>query len=127
MVLEPASSVADSIVAGLPRDRIKAMNAVRDTEGAFIAVEDDAIIAAIPRLARRVGVFAEPAASATYAGLLKATEEGMLDADEEIVVIVTGSGLKDVKAAQQSVPTLTPIQPKLDAVLPAIPEELRPD
>ena len=126
MVLEDASSVADSIVAGLPRDRVKAMNAVRETDGAYIAVEDDPIVAAIPRLARRAGVFAEPAASATYAGLLQAAEKGMLDPDEEIVVIVTGSGLKDVKAAQQSVTTLTPIQPNLDAVLPALPEALRP-
>jgi threonine synthase len=54
-------TVADSISAGLPRDRIKAMAAVVDTGGAYVVVSDDEILAAIPVLARGCGVFAEPA------------------------------------------------------------------
>ncbi|HEC36306.1 MAG TPA: pyridoxal-phosphate dependent enzyme, partial [Anaerolineae bacterium] len=64
--MEPvkAHTVADSICAGLPRDRIKALRAVRQTHGAFIRVDDAEILAAIPTLARGSGVFAEPAAAA---------------------------------------------------------------
>jgi threonine synthase len=98
-----AQTVADSISAGLPRDRIKAMRAVRDTDGAYIRVEDDEILAAIPALARGSGVFAEPAGAAAYAGLLRAVDEGLVDANERIVVLNTGSGLKDVASAMKAV------------------------
>ena len=67
-----AHTVADSISAGLPRDRLKAMAAVRETDGAFVRVSDAEILDAIPALARGCGVFAEPAGAAAYAGLLKA-------------------------------------------------------
>ncbi len=103
--MEPAEahSVADSIVAGLPRDRIKALRAVRHSGGAFLRVSDEEIIAAIPALAQGVGVFAEPAAAAAYAGLVKAVEQGLVRADERVVVLATGSGLKDVATAIRSV------------------------
>lgn len=98
-----ARTVADSISAGLPRDRIKAMAAVRETGGAYIEVSDQEILAAIPALSRGCGVFAEPAGSAAYAGLVKAVDQGLVRPDERIVVLVTGNGLKDVSSAMKSV------------------------
>jgi threonine synthase len=98
-----ARTVADSIAAGLPRDRIKAMRAVRDTGGAFVRVADDAILAAIPVLARGSGVFAEPAAAAGYAGLVEAVTRGLVTADERVVLLATGTGLKDVPAAMRAI------------------------
>ncbi|MCB9153212.1 MAG: threonine synthase [Caldilineae bacterium] len=98
-----AHTVADSISAGLPRDRIKAMAAVVDTGGAYVTVTDDEILAAIPVLARGCGVFAEPAGATSYAGLVKAVEQGLVSPDDRIVVINTGSGLKDVKSAMTAV------------------------
>jgi threonine synthase len=98
-----AQTIADSISAGLPRDRIKALAAVRETGGAYVKVTDDEILAAIPILAQRAGVFAEPAAAATYAGLVKAVADGLMDPDERIVVLVTGNGLKDIASARKSV------------------------
>jgi threonine synthase len=104
-------TVADSISAGLPRDRIKALRAVAESDGAYIRVSDDEILAAIPALARGCGVFAEPAAAAAYAGLVKAVDDNWVEPDERIVVLSTGSGLKDVSAAIESVtwpPIVTP-------------------
>ncbi|MGD2098068.1 MAG: threonine synthase [Desulfobacterales bacterium] len=98
-----AQTVADSISAGLPRDRIKALAAVTETAGAFICVEDDDILAAIPRLARSAGVFAEPAGAAAYAGLIKAVDQQLVSGNDTIVVLNTGNGLKDVAAAMQAV------------------------
>ena len=98
-----ADTVADSISAGLPRDRIKALAAVVETGGAFVTVSDDEILAAIPALARGSGVFAEPAGAASYAGLVKAVGQGLVTAADRIVVINTGSGLKDVKSALTAV------------------------
>ncbi|MEM7033166.1 MAG: threonine synthase [Chloroflexota bacterium] len=99
----PADTVADSISAGLPRDRIKAMAAVKETDGAYLSVRDDDILAAIPQLARGSGVFAEPAGAAAYAGLIKAIEQDLVQADERIVIINTGNGLKDVQGAMTAV------------------------
>lgn len=96
-------TVADSISAGLPRDRLKALAAVTETEGAYVCVTDDEILEAIPALARATGVFAEPAGAAAYAGLVKAVEMSLVDPEERIIVLNTGSGLKDIKSAMKSV------------------------
>ena len=98
-----AHTVADSISAGLPRDRIKAMAAVKETDGAYISVTDEEILAAIPAMARGSGVFGEPAGATAYAGLVKAVNEGLVSADERVVVLNTGNGLKDVASAMKSV------------------------
>jgi threonine synthase len=98
-----ADTVADSISADLPRDRIKAMSAVTDTGGAYLRVGDDAILAAIPELARGSGVFAEPAGAAAYAGLIEAVDRGLVTPDDRVVVLNTGSGLKDVASAMIAV------------------------
>jgi len=98
-----ANTIADSISAGLPRDRIKAMRAIIETDGAFIRVTDDEILQAIPKLARGCGVFGEPAGAASLAGLIKAINEGLVSAEERIVIINTGNGLKDVASAMQAV------------------------
>ncbi|MEJ5199031.1 MAG: threonine synthase [Anaerolineae bacterium] len=98
-----AHTIADSISAGLPADRIKALAAVRETDGAYIKVTDEEILAAIPVLARGSGVFAEPAGAAAYAGLVKAVELGLVHPDERIVVLATGNGLKDIASARKSV------------------------
>jgi len=98
-----AHTVADSISTGLPRDRIKALAAVNETAGAFICVEDNDILGAIPDLARSTGVFAEPAGAAAHAGLVKAVDQQLVSGDETIVILNTGNGLKDVAGAMQAV------------------------
>ena len=98
-----ADTVADSISADLPRDRVKAMAAVNETGGAYLRVGDDEILAAIPTLARGSGVFAEPAGAAAYAGLEAAVDRGLVGAGDRVVVLSTGSGLKDVASAMRAV------------------------
>ncbi|HRN67066.1 MAG TPA: threonine synthase, partial [Promineifilum sp.] len=116
-----AQTVADSISAGLPRDRLKAMAAVRETGGAYLTVSDNEILAAIPTLARGSGVFAEPAGAAAYAGLVKAVTNDMVSPDERIVVLNTGSGLKDVVGAMKGVELIGTQSHRVDADL----EDLR--
>ncbi len=67
-------------------------------------------------IARNTGVFSEPAAAAAYAGLVKAVSEGIVSPDERIVVMLTGSGLKDIASAMKTVPEPPIIAPTLDAV-----------
>lgn len=124
-----ACTVADSIAAGLPRDRIKAMRAIVKSGGTFVTVTDDQILAAIPMLASRTGVFAEPAAAASWAGLEQAVSEGIIDEGDRVVVLSTGTGLKDVPAAMRSVASkgieAQRIRPDLDAVAAALSQEGR--
>jgi threonine synthase len=119
-----ASTVADSISADLPRDRIKAMAAVRETEGAYLRVSDEEILAAIPILARGCGVFAEPAGAAAYAGLVAAVDGGLVGPSDRVVVLSTGSGLKDVASAMTAVTAAGTepmvIEPSLDALKTAM-------
>ncbi len=98
-----ADTLADSISADLPRDRIKAMAAVRETGGAYLRVSDEAILAAVPVLARGSGVFAEPAGAAAYAGLVVAAKRGLVGSSDRVAVLSTGSGLKDVASAMKAV------------------------
>ncbi|MDA2979036.1 MAG: threonine synthase [Actinomycetota bacterium] len=119
-----ADTVADSISADLPRDRIKAMNAVVETDGAYLRVSDIDILAAVPTLARGSGVFAEPAGAAAYAGLVVAVNHGLIKAADRVVVLSTGSGLKDVASAMKAVAAAGTkpmvVEPTLDALKAAM-------
>jgi len=117
-----AQTRADSISAGLPRDRLKAMAAVVETGGAFVTVSDEEILTAIPLLARGSGVFGEPAGAAAYAGLIKAVALGQVAADERVVVLNTGSGLKDVPGVMQGVEQVGTQGYRIDANLDALRE-----
>jgi threonine synthase len=109
-----AKTVADSISVNLPRDRFKALRAVRDTAGAYLTVSDAEILAAMRLLGNWAGVFAEPAGSAPLAGLVKALREGMVGAEERVVVLVTGNGLKDVASAMKATGQPYSVAPSLD-------------
>ncbi len=115
-----AHTIADSISAGLPRDRSRALRAVRETHGALLAVTDAEIIASIPRLARLTGVFAEPAAAAVYAGAHRAVKLGLIHNEERVALLSTGSGLKDVKRAQESVAGGLRVPPDLPTIRRAL-------
>ncbi|MYH63973.1 MAG: threonine synthase [Caldilineaceae bacterium SB0675_bin_29] len=111
-----AATAADSISVNAPRDATKALRAVRASGGAFLLVEDEAIFKAILPLARLGGVFAEPAGATALAGLQLAQRKGLLEPDETVVVISTGSGLKDVPAAMRVAGEPSIIPPTLEAV-----------
>jgi threonine synthase len=110
-----ASTIADSISVDLPRDGVRAVRAATQTGGAYIVIEDREILKAIAELGR-VGVFAEPAGATAYAGLKKALKEGIIHEDDPVLVLNTGSGLKDVRAAMQAVHEAPVIEPTLKAL-----------
>jgi len=110
-----ATTIADSISVDLPRDGVRAVRATKETGGTYITVADDDIIKAIAQLGK-MGVFSEPAGAAAYAGLVKATGSGVVRSDDPILVLNTGSGLKDIRAAMQAVQSAPIIEPTLDAV-----------
>ena len=94
----PAQTVADGISVGLPRNGAMAVKYIRASGGCGVTVSDEQILAAEKELARLTGVFAEPSGAASYAGLLRLLDEGKIDRDERVVLLVTGSGLKSIEA-----------------------------
>jgi threonine synthase len=95
------TTVADSISVSYPRDGEAAVHAIRDSGGMGISVSDLAILQAIGEVAKGAGVFAEPAAAAAFAGFKKAVEQGIIDPDWTVVLLITGNGLKDVASAMR--------------------------
>ncbi|MGW8250469.1 MAG: threonine synthase [Anaerolineales bacterium] len=110
-----AETLADSISVDLPRDGVRAVRAARQTGGSYILVGDEQILDAIAELGK-VGIFAEPAGAASFAGLVKAVAQGVIQPDDLVLVINTGSGLKDTRAAMRAVPEAIEIEPKLEIV-----------
>jgi threonine synthase len=110
-----AMTIADSISVDLPRDGVRAIRAAKETNGTYITVSDDEIIQSIAELGS-MGVFSEPAGAAAYAGVVQAAGLGVVRSDDPILVLNTGSGLKDVRAAMQAVTSAPIIEPTLEAV-----------
>ena len=110
-----ADTLADSISVDLPRDGVRAVRAAKETDGTYITVSDAEILKAIAALGK-MGVFAEPAGATAYAGLVKAAASGGVGSEEAVLVLNTGSGLKDVRAAMQAVVEAPVIKPTLAAV-----------
>jgi threonine synthase len=109
-------TLADSISVGQPRDRVKALRAVRETLGQYVAVSDEEILKAMRQMGREAAVFAEPAGAAGFAGLLELVAQGEIDPEERIVVLVTGNGLKDVESAIRATGQPELIEPNMAAL-----------
>ncbi len=114
VVFGPADTVADSISVGAPRNWGKALRAVRESDGDMTVVSDVDILSAIPEMARKTGVFGEPAGAAAFAGFRSMAREGLIGRDERVAVVVTGNGLKDIDSAKKAVGTPMTSAPDLD-------------
>ncbi len=111
---EPEETLADSIAVGVPRNPVKALRAIRRAHGEMITVSDQEILEAIRLLGSTAGIFAEPAAAAGFAGLAKASRTGLIAAEEVVVGIVTGNGLKDVASGLKAAGEPIRIPPDLN-------------
>ena len=108
------NTIADSIAVGIPRNPMKAINAIKLSNGVWISVPDSAIIESMAVLGKLEGVFGEPAGVAAIAGIKKAVELGIIKKDETVTTIVTGNGLKDPANAQKAITPPTLMKPNLE-------------
>lgn len=116
-VPQEENTLADSIAVGVPRNPVKALRAISESNGVVVNVSDEEIMAAMRLLGRKAGVFAEPAGAAGTAGVKKAVETGLIEKDASVVSIVTGNGLKDVNNAIRAAGEPVSIKPDLEALL----------
>ncbi|MBE0701516.1 MAG: threonine synthase [Acholeplasmataceae bacterium] len=110
------NTLADSISVGIPRNPIKAMRAIRQSRGHLISVSDTSILNAMVMLGHHEGIFGEPAATASLAGLKKAVEKGIILSGETVTIINTGNGLKAPKNAEKAIAPPPMLEPSLQAL-----------
>jgi threonine synthase len=114
------STIAKSLAIGNPADGPYALDAVRESGGAFGSVSDEQIVEGIRLLARTEGIFAETAGGVTIATLAKLAASGAITRDERVVAIVSGNGLKTIEAVAPHCGPTAVIPPTLDAFAEAV-------
>ncbi len=118
--IEPTAkpeTIATAIRIGSPVNWKRALSAAKNSGGMIETVDDQEILEAQKMLASREGIFVEPASASTIAGVRKLTEKGVIDADEEIVCITTGNGLKDQEAVTLSTEQTIKTKPAREAIV----------
>ena len=100
---EPSTTIADSIAVDIPRNFWMTKKYIKEYKGEWIAVSDEDIISASKILSENTGIFAEPAAAASFAGMLKYHKQEKIDENSKNVVLLTGSGLQDLNAVQKMI------------------------
>jgi len=94
----PSTTIADSISVDIPRNFYMAQHFIQKYSGETLTVSDDEILKASKNLSGNTGLFAEPAAATAFAGLLSYMKQELIPPGTSNVVLLTGSGLKDLKA-----------------------------
>jgi len=107
------STIAIDICVKDPPCGVMALQAIRESKGTAVSVPDREIVESVRLLAKLEGIFAEPAAATTIAGLKQLVEAGDIDPSETVVCVVTGMGLKYPEVAK----TLVKGSKKLEELL----------
>ncbi|MEM2904216.1 MAG: threonine synthase [Candidatus Bathyarchaeia archaeon] len=113
-------TVATAIRIGNPVNWKKALTAMRESGGDAETVTDAEILEAQQLLARREGIFTEPAGAASIAALRKLRERGVLSRDDVVICVATGHGLKDPEIALKSCAQPTEAEASIETLRRAI-------
>jgi threonine synthase len=109
------NTIAKSLAIGDPADGYFALKVIRDSGGQAEDVSDSEIAEAMVLLGRTEGIFAETAGGVTVAVARKLIEQGHIPRDEEIVLCITGNGLKTQDAVTDYLDQPAIIKPSLEA------------
>jgi threonine synthase len=113
---EVPHTIARSLAIGNPADGVFAAKAMRDSGGWGAKVSDTELVDGIRYLAEDVGVFGETAGGVTVAAALALARAGRLRPDDEVVLCITGHGLKTLEAVSGVLPEAPIIAPRLREV-----------
>lgn len=116
LALEKATTRADSISVASPANGRMAVDFIRECDAWATQVSDREIIDAELELCKESGTFAEPAASAAWAGYKADLAAGKIDREAEAVILLTGIGFKDMQAVEDELAMPESVEPKLSAV-----------
>ncbi len=111
--VKPSNTLADSISVDIPRNFYMAAHYLKKYKGEWLSVSDDKIMEASSALASNTGIFSEPAAATAFAGLLHYSKSAKLEKDSNNIVLLTGSGLKDVKTVSNRLKMPEAVKPDI--------------
>ena len=111
--IKAASTIADSISVDIPRNYHMAAGFLKKYDGEGLLVTDHEIMEASALLSKNTGLFAEPAAATAFAGLWKHHRSGSIPEGSNNIVMLTGSGLKDLRAVQSLLDMPQAIEPDI--------------
>jgi threonine synthase len=114
------NTIAKSLAIGDPADGYFAAKVIRESGGWAEDATDDEITEAMLLLARTEGIFAETAGGVTVAVARKLIDQGRIPRDEEIVLCITGNGLKTQEAVNGALEPIVVIKPSLEAFEPLV-------
>lgn len=98
---QPAHSIADSICAAAPRNLFMAHEALVQSSGFAIEVDDEEILTAQKEIIQRYGIFVEPSSAAAFAGFKRALASDLINRNESHLLMLTGNGLKDMHSLKK--------------------------
>ncbi len=110
-----SNTIADSISVDVPSNFYMTAKFIHHYKGAGMLVSDEEILDASLKLARSTGIFAEPAAAAAMAGFLKWHNENLIPSGKSSLVLITGSGLKDLESVKNIIKMPDSISCNIDA------------
>jgi threonine synthase len=116
LVPEKPHTIAKSLAIGNPADGRSAARLIRSSGGWAAAVSDADVVEGIRLLAETTGIFGETAAGVTVAAARRLVAQGRLSPDDEVVLCITGNGLKTTDAVAGSIAVPEPIAPRLSDV-----------
>jgi threonine synthase len=119
-IITKPETIASAIRIGNPASWEQAERARDESGGIIDMVSDEEILEAYRHLARLEGIFAEPASSASVAGLIKMAQRGVIKVGDRVVCTITGHGLKDPDNAIRISQEPASVPPRSDAVLKAM-------
>lgn len=110
-ISQPSSTIADSISVDVPRNYFMSAGFLQEYHGECVSVTDQEIIQNSLKLSRNTGIFSEPAAVAAYCGMKKYADGKKIPSGAKVVVLLTGSGLKDPGAVKSAFSLPEPVEP----------------
>ncbi len=114
--IKPSNTIADSISVDIPRNFYMAKQFIEKYNGEYLTVSDNEILNASKILSENTGIFAEPAAATAFAGLLNYMNNGKTEKKSNNVVLLTGSGLKDLKSVQPVIEIPDAVKPDINSL-----------
>jgi threonine synthase len=112
--IKPSNTIADSISVDIPRNFYMARDYILKYKGETLSVSDDEILNASSILSKNTGLFAEPAAATAFAGYLNYIQNNKINENCDVLVLLTGSGLKDLKSLSKHIKMPHSIYPQIN-------------
>ncbi len=118
--VEKPQTIAEGLMIAQPLKGKSVLNALRESHGLAEEVSDQEIMDAARMLAESEGVFVEPSAAASIAGMIKLLSQDKIKPDQKVTCVLTGSGLKTLEAYSNAFPpprTIRPEESEIERIL----------